>query len=202
MSITIIGAGNIGGTLGQKWALAGQTVTFGVRDPQAPKIQTRLAATNHLATATDPQTAVTNADIILWAIPGTAMSATVADLAPHLDHKIHIDATNNVNQPTMNNLDLLRQHAPNASLYRAFSNLGWENFAEPTLDDTQIDLFFCGAEAEKTAVANLINLIGLRPIYIGDHDQAPLIDNLTRLWFALVWGQEYPRQLAFKLLGA
>jgi predicted dinucleotide-binding enzyme len=43
MNISIIGAGNIGGTLGRKWAAAGHTVVFGVRDPQAEKVQALLA---------------------------------------------------------------------------------------------------------------------------------------------------------------
>ena len=33
MNIGIVGAGNIGGTLGRKWAEAGHDVTFGVRHP-------------------------------------------------------------------------------------------------------------------------------------------------------------------------
>jgi predicted dinucleotide-binding enzyme len=32
MNIAILGTGNIGGTLGTKWAAAGHTVLFGVRD--------------------------------------------------------------------------------------------------------------------------------------------------------------------------
>ncbi len=35
MHITILGAGHIGGTLGQKWAGAGHDVVLGVRDAHA-----------------------------------------------------------------------------------------------------------------------------------------------------------------------
>ena len=32
-SIGILGAGNVGQTLGMKWSLAGHKISFGVRDP-------------------------------------------------------------------------------------------------------------------------------------------------------------------------
>ena len=34
MKIAVIGAGNIGGTIGAKWASQNHEVYFGVRDPQ------------------------------------------------------------------------------------------------------------------------------------------------------------------------
>ena len=37
MKIGILGAGNIGGTLGRKWLTAGHTIVFGVRDLNSPK---------------------------------------------------------------------------------------------------------------------------------------------------------------------
>jgi len=36
MKIAVIGAGNIGRTLGSKWAAAGHEVVYGVRSPGAP----------------------------------------------------------------------------------------------------------------------------------------------------------------------
>jgi ketopantoate reductase len=36
MNIGIIGAGNVGGTLGTRWARNGHNVAFGVRDPVNP----------------------------------------------------------------------------------------------------------------------------------------------------------------------
>ncbi|HEV2582554.1 MAG TPA: NAD(P)-binding domain-containing protein, partial [Ktedonobacteraceae bacterium] len=37
--ITVLGAGNIGGTLGRKWATAGHQVAFGVSDPNGERAQ-------------------------------------------------------------------------------------------------------------------------------------------------------------------
>src|SRR5215467_2824174 len=44
MEIGVIGAGNVGGTLGRRWAQAGHTVIFGVREPTHDTVRTLLAA--------------------------------------------------------------------------------------------------------------------------------------------------------------
>jgi predicted dinucleotide-binding enzyme len=100
-----------------------------------------------------------------------------------LNGKIVIDATNNVRSPEMNNLALLKEKAPQALLVRAFSSLGWENFAQPTINGETIDLFYCGAKDARNISDQLVQEIGVHPVYLGDLDAAPIIDHLTRLWF-------------------
>lgn len=201
MNISVLGAGNIGGTLGRKWAAYGHEVVFGVRNPQAEKVQSLLASIEHAATAVTVPTSIANADVVVFAIPGRAMAETISQLGSQLRGKILIDTTNNVGQATMHSLDLLRQAAPDSPLFRAFSTLGWENFANPVIDGLQVDLLYCGDNGEgQTAVHALIAAIGLRPVYIGGLDQAHLIDALTRLWFVVVQ-QGQGRHLAFKVIG-
>lgn len=202
MKIATIGTGNIGGTLGRQWAAAGHDIVFGARDPEAPKVRALLAEVGQGATAASVSAAVTQADAVLFAIPGRAMSETIAQLGDQLNGKILLDATNNVGGQPMHNLDALRQAAPDSPLFRAFSTLGWENFAEPVIDGQQVDLFYCGdAGAGETAVNQLIRDIGLRPIYLGGVEQVELIDAMTRLWFALAFQQGKGRRLAFRVLG-
>ena len=38
MKIAVIGAGNVGGTLGKRWARAGHEVAFGARNPADAKV--------------------------------------------------------------------------------------------------------------------------------------------------------------------
>ena len=49
MKIAILGAGNIGGTLGKKWLKAGHEVIFGVRDIRSAKTR----AASHLNSLND-----------------------------------------------------------------------------------------------------------------------------------------------------
>lgn len=201
MKITVIGAGNIGGTLGSKWATGGHEVVFGVRDPQVEKVKALLARSEGRAIAVEVREAAKNAEVVLFAIPARAMAESVAQLGSALNGKILIDATNNVGGSPMHQLELLGQAAPDSPLFRAFSNLGWENFANPVIGGEKIDLFYCGDPRPGQAIVqDLIAEIGLRPIYIGDNGQANIIDSLTQLWFTLALRQGYGRHLAFKLM--
>ncbi len=141
MQISILGSGNIGSTLGKKWAKAGHSVTFAARNMNDPKYQHLLEAIDGNATIATLPEAVSSAEIILFAIPGTAVEETVAELGEALDDKIIIDVTNKVRQAEMNSIAAISARAPNAKLYRAFSSLGWENFDTPRLGDTRIGFF-------------------------------------------------------------
>jgi predicted dinucleotide-binding enzyme len=201
MKICIFGAGNIGGTLGGEWASKGHEVVFVVREPGAEKVQSLLDKAGDRATAVSDSAVVAETEAVLFAIPGRIMPEIVAQLGDKLNGKILIDATNNVSSSPMHQLDLLHKAAPDSPLFRAFSNLGWENFAEPVIDGQQVDLFYCGDDGPaQPIVHDLIADIGLRPVYIGDVQLAGAIDGLTRLWFALALQQGYGRHLGFKML--
>ncbi len=192
MNIAIIGAGNIGKTLGEKWAQAGHRVTYGVRDPADPKHAGLNAAPIAQSLA--------GAEVVLLALPGAGVAEFAAQFGASLSGKIVIDATNNPRSAVMNNLESLQSAAPDAILVRAFSTLGWENFADPQLGGQQIDLFYAGAEAARPAAEQLIREIGLRPVCLGGLEAVPALDGLTRAWFALAFGQGKGRRVAFKLL--
>lgn len=176
-------------------------MVLAVRDPGAEKVQSLMAKVGNRAAAKKPEDAVRGAEVVLFAIPARAMAETVARLGPDLNGKIVVDATNNVGQSPMHQLQLLRQVAPDSLLYRAFSNLGWENFADPVIGGVRVDLFYCGDAGDgQVAVDGLIADIGLRPVYIGDVEQAGIVDALTQLWFTLALKQGHGRHLALKLL--
>ena len=201
MNIAVVGAGNIGGTLGKKWADSGHQVYFGVRDPAGSRIQALLREISGIATADRIDEALSEGEIVILAIPGRVAEDVIQAHAAGLKGKIIIDATNKIGDPMMNSLSLLARAAPRAILYRAFNHLGWENFADPTFAGLQADLFYCGMDrAERTQVENLIVQIGLRPIYCGGLEHAPEIDSLTSLWINLSRRLGKGRHLAFKLL--
>jgi hypothetical protein len=192
MNIIIIGAGNIGKTLGSKWAQSGHHVMYAVRNPADPK-------NTGLAVAPIAE-ALIGAEIVLLATPGSAVAEFAAQIGPALAGKVVIDATNNPRSPVMNNFDTLQSDAPDAMLVRAFSTLGWENFADPYLNGQKVDLFYAGHPSARIIAEQLINEIGLRPVCLGGLDAIPAVDGLTRAWFALAFGQGKGRRIAFKLL--
>ena len=196
MNIAIIGAGSVGSTLGEKWANVGHTVTFGVRNPADPK-HAGLAGFGMVRSIPD---SIAGADVVLMAMPGSAVGDFAAQCGAQLARKTVIDATNNPRSLVMNNLDVLSTHAPQAHFVRAFSTLGWENFANPHLGGVQIDLFYCGHASSRPVVEQLIAQVGLRPVYLGGLDAVSAVDGMTRVWFALAFGQGRGRRIAFKLI--
>jgi 8-hydroxy-5-deazaflavin:NADPH oxidoreductase len=131
------------------------------------------------------------------------MEETIVRHAAQLDGKILIDAANTISSSDMNNVNSLavfRAHTPHAAIYRAFNTYGWENFADPLYQGVPGDLFYCGpAGSSQTVVEQLISEVGLRPVRVGDADQADLVDSLLRFWFTLSHSQG-TRHLALKLL--
>jgi predicted dinucleotide-binding enzyme len=202
MDITILGCGNIGGTIGKKWAGAGHTVTFGVRRPDEAETKELVGALGPRASLTTIDAAMqAAAPVVLFAIPGSAVSEAVAAHSAALAGKIVIDATNKIGQMPSHNQAAFTQHAPTALWFRAFNTLGWENFENPRYGDRVADLFFCGAPGHPRAtVEGLIGDVGLRPVYVGGPEQADNVDALLNLWMALVRGQGMGRGVAFKLL--
>jgi hypothetical protein len=196
MKIGIIGAGNIGSTLGKKWAAAGHEVRFGVRNPADPK----YAGLHAFGPSVTVAEATAFGEIIVLAVPGSAVPGFVMEHAALLAGKTVIDTTNNPRDAVMNNLGPLAEYVPTARLVRAFSTLGWENFATPEINGVQIDLYYCAHPSAQPTAERLIADVGLHPVYVGGIQAARALDGITRLWFALVFDQGFSRRTAFQLL--
>jgi predicted dinucleotide-binding enzyme len=206
-TIAVLGAGHIGGTLAGRWVQAGHTVTVGVRDPEseaAEKLQAELGDRGRVVGLSEIGPVVAQADAVVFAVPGGAMDETIANLAAELAGRVVIDAANRMGDPVRNSLAAFRERVPQLLYTRAFSSLGWENYAEPDFGGVQADLFYAGpAESERAGqlVAELIGDIGLRPVRLGESEDAGLVDSVADLWFALALRRQHGRHLAFKVLG-
>jgi len=199
-NIAVLGAGNIGGTLGRKWAGAGNSVTFGVTDPNGKHAQAIRADLGNQAAIGPIAQALADAEVVVFAIPGPTMAETIAANAPALSGKLVIDAANRMGEQTANSFEDFRRHAPSARYVRAFNTLGWENFADPLFDGVPADLIYAGPEADRPLVERLIAEIGLHHVWLGDADQASAVDSLLRIWFTLAIQRGLGRHLAFKVL--
>jgi predicted dinucleotide-binding enzyme len=186
MRIAVIGTGNIGGTLGERWRAAGHDVTYGSRSAGnggpggAP-----------IAAVAD---AVAGAEVVLLAVPGPAAADVIRANGTGLDGKVLIDAVNRMGEAEVNSHAAAAADAPGAHYARAFNTLGWENFADP-LPGTQ--LFFAADPAARAATEELIRAVGIEPVFVGDAKAARTVDGLLSLWFTLA--QQYGnRKLAFR----
>jgi predicted dinucleotide-binding enzyme len=182
--IAVIGSGNIGATIGEKWRRAGHDVAFASRSPEPPR-------TVGIADA------IAAAQVVLLAVPGGAVPELLADHGAALHGHVVIDATNDIGGERLHHAEAYAQ-APGAQFVRAFNTLGYELFAEPEIGGTVADLFWCGPE--NAGVEALIEDVGLRPVRIGDIDAIDVVDGASRLWLTLVFRGGHPRRLAFKML--
>jgi len=190
MNIAIIGPGFIGTTLGRALAGAGHQVTFGSRDPGGGDVAGLPAAVAPIGEA------LANAEVVVLALPGSAVAELTSAHRDALDGKLVIDATNQMGAAVTNGRASL---PPTVRYARAFNTLGGENLADPVFADGKADMFFSAPEADRTTVEAVIEDVGLRPVYVGE-DQELLIDNLFQLWIALAMKQGRGRRLAFRLL--
>lgn len=186
MKIAVIGAGNIGRTLGGKWTAAGHEVVYGVRRPDEPGT----------AAVAD---AVAGAGVVVLAVPGGAAKDVVASLGGELEGKVVVDATNDVQGS--GKLHALDELADGAHPVRAFNTLGWENFADPVVGGVTADLLYAAEEGVgKETAETLIRDVGLEPVWLGGVDAFDVVDSVTRLWFTLALQRQLGRRLAFKVL--
>ncbi len=202
LTVVVLGAGKIGGTIGRKWVSAGHHVTFGVADPNGKNAQALHSELGDKGTIDQLAGALqAKADVILMALPGTAMEETITTYAAQLDGKTIIDAANRMGGGVMNSLAIFQAHTPHAATYRAFNTLGWENFANPVFDGVAADLFYSGpAGSSRAMIEQLISDVGLRPVWLGGNEQIGLVDAISGIWFTLALGQKKGRNLAFKVL--
>jgi 8-hydroxy-5-deazaflavin:NADPH oxidoreductase len=186
MKIAVLGAGKIGRTLGEKWVGAGHDVVYGVRRPGKPGTAAVAAA-------------VTDAEVVVLAVPGAVAEDVVSQLGMDLAGKVVVDATNNVLGP--GKLHALGELADGAHPVRAFNTLGWEIFADPTVGGVTADLLYAAEEGiAKDTAETLIRDVGLEPVWVGGVDAFDIVDSVTLLWFTLALQRKLGRRLAFKVL--
>jgi 8-hydroxy-5-deazaflavin:NADPH oxidoreductase len=190
MKITVIGTGFIGSTLGRALSGAGHQVTYGSRHADDEV----TAGTSASVLPVDQ--AMVEAEVIILAIPGAAVSDLTAEHGNAMAGKLVIDATNQMGTDVAN----ARGFLPSSVRYaRAFNTLGGENMADPVFADGRADMFFSSPEDDRSTVEEAIEGVGLRPVYVGE-DQESLVDALFQLWIALAIKQGRGRRLAFRLL--
>ena len=187
--IAVVGTGSVGTTLARIWHDAGLDVVLASRTPE----QTNIDGIPLVPVAE----ALAGADIVVTAIPGTAMPEFLAQNAAALRDKVLVDASNSIGTPAMHHAAI----AGGLTYFRAFNTLGVENFAEPDFDGITADLFYSGPQDKRDLVEPLIAATGMRGVWVGDGPQAAdLLDGLTRLWFTLALQQGRGRHLAFRML--
>jgi hypothetical protein len=204
MKIAIIGAGNVGSTLGRGLARAGHAVRYAVRDPAADK----HAGLRHAGAEVQAvRAAVEAADAVLLTTPFGAAEAALA-AAGDFGGKPLVDATNPIGPGltlthghTDSGAEQVARWAQNARVVKAFNTTGVENMADPAYGEARAQMFVCGDDAEACAVAvGLAEDLGFRALRVGGLDKARVLEPVALLWIKLALVLGNGRNIAFGLL--
>jgi predicted dinucleotide-binding enzyme len=193
MAVAVIGTGNIGSTLGRAFARAGMEVRLGSRDPDAAAGASGDSGARVLTVGA----ALNGADVVVIAVPGSRVAEFLREHATALDGSLIVDAANRVGEPTLNSSADATVLVPGARYARAFNSYGWEVFAQPEFDGERADLLYTAEEGDQAVVEQLIEAVGLRPVYVGP-GQADVLDTVLRLMFPLF--PRFGRRTALRLL--
>ncbi|MCB0812678.1 MAG: NAD(P)-binding domain-containing protein [Flavobacteriales bacterium] len=199
MNITIIGAGNIGGTLAEKWKAAGHDIRIGARN--LGDEETLKWAQGIGARVMPIAEAVKAGDAVLVATPGKAVVDLAASLGSALAGKLVMDATNMAGPlGTAPGFDALRKSGADA--VKVFNCTGWENLADVRYGDQVADMFMAGgSEAAKARVRELVKDVGFTDaIDLGGDDKVHILEGFALVWIDLAIFQKMGRGIAFTLL--
>jgi NADPH-dependent F420 reductase len=209
MKIGILGAGNMGGTLGRLWAELGHEVFFGLRDAESMKAQRALSTVGDEAGWGTADEAAESADVILIAVPWEATQEVLASVAPRLAGKVLIDCTNPI-KPDLSGLAVghttsaaeeIARWAPRARVVKAFNTVGASTLHDAKYGDHSASVFVCGDDdPAKKIVTQLAEEIGFEVIDAGPLVEARYLEPLAMLWIHLAIRGKFGSKIAVKLL--
>ncbi|MFN8309910.1 MAG: NAD(P)-binding domain-containing protein [Chitinophagales bacterium] len=201
-TIAILGSGNVGGALAQRWIKAGHTVCIGAKFPLSEK-NIKLAQIIGEHHFTSVENAVRQSQVILIATPAVA----VLDLAQQwgdLNGKVVIDATNAIAKSPEPYKTVYHFVAATtkAEVVKCFNTTGFENMLQPVYNGKGIDMFMAGDSEKAKAVALELALdAGFGScINFGKSDKVELLEKLALCWINLAIMQGEGRDIAFRLV--
>jgi predicted dinucleotide-binding enzyme len=152
MRIGILGAGRIGGTLGRLWIDGGHDVLVSSRHPESitdlPAGKLRRAAEF--------------GDVVLLALPWAAAQETADAIAPLVEGKVVIDATNRFGDDGPRDVggssssELLAARVSGARLVKCFNTVLWTRLRDagrPAGDPERLAVFVAGDDPDARQVA-------------------------------------------------
>ncbi len=193
-TVAVIGTGDMGDSLGPKFAEMGYRVIYGSRDPSRDSVKALVVRTGSDASATTQKAAAQEADIVVLAVPWPPMEQVAQNLG-NLDGKILIDISTPDRQAEdgymeslveTSSAEMIQAWNPGARVVKtvlASSNV----IDDPMTLGGQIASFVAANDREaKEIVARIVAELGLVPVDAGPLRHARAIEELVRLWYVPV----------------
>jgi len=208
MKIGIIGAGDVGSTLGKAWAKRGHQIMFGIRNPESLKAKKLLSSQDINLQIGNIDEAINFGEVIVLAVPWE-VALEIVKAAPNLSGKTIIDPTNPLSSdlkivvtPSFTSAaEEIAKLAQGAKVVKAFNAIGAKTLGNLQFGGEKADAFLCGDHSiSKSLVGKLALEIGFNVVDVGPLSNAKLLENLALLWLKLAFSQQLGPNIAFKLL--
>jgi predicted dinucleotide-binding enzyme len=209
MRLAIIGAGNVGGTLGTAWAQkAGHEIFFGVRNPTSDQTQALVRRLDGRAQAGKPAQAAAFAEFIVLTTPWNAAETAIRAMG---DLSGNLDATNPLAVgPDGLSLEIghsisagekVQGWAQGASVFKTLNTTGFGNMADPVFRGVKSVMFVAGDNAaNKPRVIELVAALGFEVVDAGPLRNARLLEAHAMLWIELAIKRGLGRDFAFAIV--
>jgi predicted dinucleotide-binding enzyme len=172
--IGIVGSGRVGGTLGTLWVKAGHEVLLSSRHPE--ELKALAEGLGPRARAGTVQQAVDFGDVILVAVPYSALPQIGRDFGAVLATKIVIDASNPISARDGEIVKEAQEMGPGATsekylgkrLVRTFNSVGTGNLlSQSNRPGEKVGIPFGGDDPEAVRVAaQLVRDAGFEPVIV------------------------------------
>jgi 8-hydroxy-5-deazaflavin:NADPH oxidoreductase len=179
VKIGIVGSGHVGSALGGVWAHAGHEVMFSSRNlEQDQKLAAEVGAN---ARAGTPEQAAAFGQVLLFAVPYSALPELAKSLGSSLKGKVVINASNPfpqrdgdiATQAQKKGAGLFdSQLLQGAYVVRAFNAVGAARMASAHEDPGKIGMPVAGDKRAIRVASGLIREIGFVPVVVGGLDMA------------------------------
>ncbi|MFL5749333.1 MAG: NADPH-dependent F420 reductase [Chloroflexota bacterium] len=183
MKVAIIGTGNVGRALTSSFTRAGHDVTLAAAHPEhAEEAARELGAT----AAESSADAVANADLVVLAVPATALNSVANEIGDDLAGKVVIDVSN---RPTPDPAgagtsiaEELQDRLPDSRVVKAFNTLFASRQADPVVAGVPADGFVAADDPKaKTTVLDTLEGLGFRPVDAGPLAAARTLEGMAWL---------------------
>lgn len=204
MNIGFLGTGSVSQKLGQLLLGAGYHVRLGSRNPGE-----RRAKFLNMHVELDTYPAVTEwAEVVVLSIPYDTLIEVLPPLEDQLTDKIVIDVTNPINADWSPKLlgeqnsagEEVAQLLPQSHVVKAFNTVFADVMEAEKITSVSEGMagFYCGnhSPANQT-VEKLISDIGLRPVAVGNIENARYLEAMAHLNIRLAVGMQGGTQAAF-----
>src|SRR5688500_6892537 len=133
MKIAVLGAGNVGGSMGRALAACGHEVTLGVRDPNSEKARQAVKdGPEGLRLATIPES-LEGAEVVALTVPWPA-AGELLESVEDWGGRVIIDATNRFGASERSAGEDAARLAHGARVVKAFNTIGAEHYLDPVFN--------------------------------------------------------------------